>query len=72
MFLRSLRPCGSIPLAGSSRMITSGSGSRVLAIMSRCRMPRESSMVSVLAFAESPTCSSAAWHAPSRLADGTP
>ena len=43
MFLRSMRPWGSIPLAGSSSSSTWGSGIIVLASIIRCRIPRDSS-----------------------------
>ena len=43
MFLRSMRPCGSMPLAGSSSRRTWGLGIKVLASIIRCRMPRDSS-----------------------------
>ena len=57
MFLRSIRPCGSTPLAGSSSSSTWGSGIRVLASISRCRIPRDSSPTSALRFSVSPTSS---------------
>ena len=57
MFLSSIRPCGSTPLAGSSSRSTRGLGMSVLASISRCRMPRDSSTTSDWRFSESPTIS---------------
>ena len=57
MFFRSMRPWGSTPLAGSSSKSTCGSGIKVLASISRCRMPRDSSTTMASRFSVRPTIS---------------
>ncbi len=58
-------PAGSSPLAGSSRISTSGSPSRAPASASRCRMPRLYPPTRLPATSARPTCASI-WSARSR------
>jgi hypothetical protein len=71
-FFRSIRPCGSTPEAGSSRIRICGSGIKVLASISRCRIPRESSTMNDSYFSESPTTSISRCIATGRAARGMP